>query len=114
MATLIVGVAALYLCSLRSPERWGGSWKAKARIGLIVLALVLLVGLGRVYMGAHYPSDVLAGWTLGGVCASPCLTAAEVFRKLRQIKAKGGTGDWQYPPGDDSFLPCFKPFCSPS
>ncbi len=95
MAALVMGGAALYLWSLRSPERWGGSWKAKARSGLIVFALVLLVGLGRVYMGAHYPSDVLAGWTLGGVWASLCLTAAEVYRRLRQIKAKGGgTGDW--------------------
>jgi membrane-associated phospholipid phosphatase len=75
--------------SLRSPERWGGSWKAKVRIGLIIVALVLLIGLWRVYMGAHYPSDVLAGWALGGVWASLCLTAAEVFRKLREIKAGG-------------------------
>jgi putative flippase GtrA len=41
------------------------------------------VGLGRVYTGASYPSDVLAGWTLGGVWVSVCLTAAEVFRRLR-------------------------------
>jgi undecaprenyl-diphosphatase len=89
MAALVIGATALYVWSLRSPERWGGSWKAKVRIGLIIVALVLLIGLGRVYMGAHYPSDVLAGWALGGVWASLCLTAAEVFRKLREIKAGG-------------------------
>lgn len=91
MAALVVGAAALYVWSLRSPERWGGSWKAKVRTGLIVVALVLLVGLGRVYTGAHYPSDVLAGWALGGVWASLCLTAAEVYRRLREIKAQGRT-----------------------
>ena len=53
---------------------------------LAVVALALLVGLGRVYTGAHYPSDVLAGWALGGVWASVCLTAAEVFRRLREEK----------------------------
>jgi putative flippase GtrA len=47
------------------------------------VALALLVGLGRVYTGASYPSDVLAGWALGGVWASVCLTAAEVLRRLR-------------------------------
>lgn len=92
MAALVIGAAAVYVLSLRRPERWGGSWKAKVRIGLVVFALVFLVGLGRVYMGAHYPSDVLAGWALGGIWASLCLTAAEVLRKLREIKAEGGAG----------------------
>jgi putative flippase GtrA len=52
-------------------------------VGLAVVGLALLVGIGRIYEGAHYPSDVLAGWALGGVWASVCLTAAEVFRLLR-------------------------------
>ena len=41
------------------------------------------MGFGRVYEGASYPSDVLAGWALGGVWVSVCLTAAELYRRLR-------------------------------
>ena len=84
VAVVAVGAAVWYLWSLRPSESWGGSWQAKARVGLAVVAVVLLVGGGRVYEGAHYPSDVLAGWALGGVWASVCLTAAEVFRRLRE------------------------------
>lgn len=32
--------------------------------GAAVLALALLVGLSRCYLGVHYPGDVLAGWAL--------------------------------------------------
>lgn len=34
-------------------------------IGIICLALAALVGYSRVYLGVHYPSDVLAGFILG-------------------------------------------------
>lgn len=83
MTALVVGATVWYLFSLRPPESRWGSWRAKARIGAVAVAFALLVGIGRAYTGAHYPSDVLAGWALGGVWASLCLTAAEVFRGLR-------------------------------
>jgi undecaprenyl-diphosphatase len=83
MVAVAVGATVWYLFGLRPLARWGGSWQQKSRIGLAVVALAVFVGLGRVYTGASYPSDVLAGWALGGVWASVCLTAAEVFRRLR-------------------------------
>src|SRR5215210_1621472 len=89
VAVVAIGAVVWYLFGLRPLGRWGGSWRARARIGLAVVALALLVGLGRVYTGAHYPSDVLAGWALGGVWASVCLTAAEVFRRLFEEKGGG-------------------------
>ncbi|MET0546902.1 MAG: phosphatase PAP2 family protein [Caulobacterales bacterium] len=41
-------------------------------IGLAI-ALTLMVGFTRVYLGVHYPTDVLAGWALGAAWALMCM-----------------------------------------
>lgn len=101
VASVAVGAAVWYVFSLRPKEGWGGSWQAKARVGFAVVSVALLVGMGRLYMGAHYLSDVLAGWALGGVWASVCLTAAEVFRRLREANGSTGSGSIEGPTRGD-------------
>lgn len=39
---------------------WPTRWRRAAL--LMGIPLVLLIGLSRLYLGVHYPSDVLAGW----------------------------------------------------
>lgn len=58
---LALEAVALYLWNLRPPESWGGSWRVKVRAALIVVALVFLIGVGRLYKGAALPERHL-GW----------------------------------------------------
>ena len=46
--------------------------RGNVRIAAAALALLAVgsLGLTRVYLGAHYPSDVLAGWLVGAVVAA--------------------------------------------
>lgn len=50
------------------------AWRTPWRWPVTVAAVVLGVGVGlsRVYLGVHYPSDILAGWTAASVWAVSC------------------------------------------
>lgn len=67
------------------------------KIYVLSLAVLttLLVGISRVYLGVHWPSDVLAGWCAGFAWAMLCWLAARPWQRWRGQRLNGDneTGD---------------------
>lgn len=54
-----------------------GWWFTRRRARWAWLLLPLIIGYSRIYLGYHYPSDVLGGWVLGGAMAALCIRVAQ-------------------------------------
>jgi undecaprenyl-diphosphatase len=50
----------------------------------VAMLLTAIVGISRVWLGVHYPTDVLGGWLIGFVWASICWLATE------RVEARAG------------------------
>jgi len=58
----------------------------KAYCIVVALLLTLISGITRLYLGVHYPSDVIAGWTLGVAWALICWILFGYMRTRFQAK----------------------------
>lgn len=65
----------------------------------VALALTVAVGASRVYLGVHYPTDVLAGWAAGIVWALACSLAARYLQRRGAVEPPGSVGGAVPPAG---------------
>jgi undecaprenyl-diphosphatase len=72
-AATYLTIAAI-LSSLDSRRRF------KAFVFTLAILMVVAVGISRVYLGVHWPTDVLGGWTLGAAWAIGARLALGVWR----------------------------------
>lgn len=65
--------------------------RLKAYILIIAVVLTVLVGISRVYMGVHWPTDVLAGWAAGGAWSLLCWLGVRYLQRRGQLEDEAET-----------------------
>jgi membrane-associated phospholipid phosphatase len=64
--------------------RWAGEHRRLIFAAAVLMAL--LVGISRVYLDVHYPSDVLGGWAAGLAWLAVCITGYQVVSGRSAIR----------------------------
>ena len=64
--------------------RWWSRITALVVLGFLVLA----IGFSRAYLGAHYFTDVMGGYAVGGCWLATCISAVETIRRRRGRKER--------------------------
>lgn len=73
-------MAAVAFVVVAMHGRWGLPW----------VVVALLTGLSRVYVGVHYPSQVLLGWFVGAFSGFLIVKTFEAYARMRQRRTQHG------------------------
>lgn len=78
----VITYGALLFIIIRSSQ----SWKVPFISALIIIPMILLIGLSRIYVGVHYASDILGGFSMGLAFLSVSLGIYSLFLTEKEIK----------------------------
>lgn len=77
MSATIVYTTVAYLASRLAGKRWI-RWVTM----LVAAIIIVLIALSRMYLGVHYPSDVMAGVIIGLAWAAFCMATLEAIQRF--------------------------------
>lgn len=62
------------------------SWRGRLTVATLAGVLIIAIGISRIYLGVHYPTDVLAGFTAGSMWVFFCISLLMWWERRRMTK----------------------------
>lgn len=78
LSTAVFGMVAYLAMETRQ------TWKTKTAIWAVAAVAAFLVGISRIYLGAHWPTDVMSGWALGSAWLVILITTTTTIERVQR------------------------------
>jgi undecaprenyl-diphosphatase len=85
-----MGAAVVYLTLGALLARTQAHRRVKAYLLTLAVILTIIVGVSRVYLGVHWPTDVLAGWAVGASWALLCWLVMLRLQRRGEVESEDG------------------------
>jgi undecaprenyl-diphosphatase len=59
------------------------SWRGRLTVMTLAVVLSMLIGISRIYLGVHYPTDVIAGYAAGSMWLAFCISLLMWWERAR-------------------------------
>ncbi|MGN7178981.1 hypothetical protein BK139_21450 [Paenibacillus sp. FSL R5-0490] len=76
---IFYGSLAYMIIHLAKRKRWKAAWT------VMLGCFIIMIGLSRIYLGVHFPSDVIAGFAAGGVWLTIMIIAFRYYEYRKNI-----------------------------
>jgi len=80
--------AVVYLTLAVMLARIFASMRVRVYVICVAVTVSLLVGVSRMFLGVHYPSDVLAGWIVGFAWSISCWIGARILQRRGALEGE--------------------------